>query len=61
MASKEISLEESLKKLYALKKLQEKELNVKGAIITDKIIKSFEKRRQENASNSERGSGRPKR
>jgi hypothetical protein len=54
-----ITIEESLEKLYALKKLQEKELNLKAAAITDKIIKALEKRRP-HGSSSERGAGKGK-
>lgn len=56
MGSKKVSLEESLERLYALKKLQESDLNVRGAAITGKIIKAFEERRSNGSNNQKRGS-----
>lgn len=51
LESKKITIEESLEKLYALKKQQEKELNLKAALITQKVITALEKRRDHGSSN----------
>lgn len=53
--SKKITIEESLEKLYALKKQQEKDLNLNAAAITAKIIKALEKRRDSNGSSNKCG------